>query len=389
MDEFRSLTEFLDGLAENSDPGNECIVKVGHREVYRHTAGYADIESKRPVGDGDLYMMWSVSKIFTCTAFMTLVENGVVSLDDPVEKYIPEFGSMMRADRQTGELVPASKKMKVYHLITMTSGLSYDAGMPALQALRRDPGHKCPTVPAVRAIATQPLSFEPGDEWLYGLSHDVLAGVAEVASGMPFYKFVKEKIFDPLGMKDSTFRMSTIKDKRLLSTQYRWDGQTGKRIRTNNTNGFVFGDEYDSGGAGLVTTARDCSIFADAMACGGVGENGARILKAETIDEMRKNRLDEKLIKTKGFREFHHLTGYGYGLGVRTMIEPDAVAGYAVPGEFGWDGAAGSCLIIDPENRVSLVYARHMLDGEQYLNELRPRMYEGLINAGLIEKKKY
>ena len=91
MAEFRALAEYLDELAERSDPGNECVVTVGHDEVFRHRAGYADVESKKPIEGGELYYMWSVSKVATSTAFMTLVERGEVSLDDPVAKYFPQF----------------------------------------------------------------------------------------------------------------------------------------------------------------------------------------------------------------------------------------------------------------------------------------------------------
>ena len=198
---------------------------------------------------------------------------------------------------------------------------------------------------------------------MYGLSHDIVAAVCEIVSGMRFPGFVKARTFDPLGMKHSTFLLPENE---------------------------LFGDEYESGGAGLVSTASDCSLLAEALACGGEGRNGVRILKKETVDDMRRNRLSPELITSKGFREFHYLKGYGYGLGVRTLINPHGIRdGYAVPGEFGWDGAAGAVLIADPVNKVSLFYVRHMLEGEQALEDLRKRMYEGLFEAGLIEKKEY
>lgn len=388
MAEFKALAVFLDDLANKTDPGSECIVTVGHEEVFRHRTGYADVESEKPITGDELYYMWSVSKVATCSAFLTLVENGVVSLDDPVKKYIPEFSAPKKFSDDG--FAPVKTEMTLFHLITMTSGLSYDSDFAALEEMKKDPGNPCRTMDVARAAGSKILSFEPGKAWLYGLSHDILAAVCEAASGMRFSDFVKTKIFDPLGMKDSTFHPISEKDKCRMATQYRYDCDRNIRVRTNNTNGFIFGDEYESGGAGLVSTASDCSLLAEALANGGVGKNGKRILKSETIDEMRRNRLDEKLISSKGFREFHYLKGYGYGLGVRTMINPYGIRdGYAVPGEFGWDGAAGSVLLADPENRVSLFYARHMLEGGTELEDLRARMYEGLIEAGLIEKKEY
>ncbi|MBR6915822.1 MAG: beta-lactamase family protein [Clostridia bacterium] len=388
MAEFRALAEYLDELAERSDPGNECVVTVGHDEVFRHRAGYADVESKKPIEGGELYYMWSVSKVATCSAFMTLVELGEVSLDDPVAKYVPEFGAMRRIS--DGGTVPVKTEMTLFHLITMTSGLSYDSDFPSLEKMKKDPGDPCRTVDVARAAGSKILSFEPGQSWLYGLSHDIIAAVCETVSGMRFSEFVKARIFDPLGMKDSTFHPISEKEKSRMATQYRFDPDRKIRIRTNNTNGFIFGDEYESGGAGLVSTASDCSLLAEALACGGECRGGGRILKKETVDDMRRNRLTPELITSKGFREFHYLKGYGYGLGVRTMINPHGIRdGYAVPGEFGWDGAAGAVLIADPVNKVSLFYVRHMLEGEQALEDLRKRMYEGLFGAGLIEKKEY
>ena len=388
MAEFRSLAEYLDELAKKSDPGNECIVTVGHEEVFRHRAGYADAESKKPIAGDELYYMWSVSKVATSAAFMTLVESGAVSLDDPVSKYIPEFGSMKRFS--DGGYVPVRTEMTLYHLITMTSGLSYDSDFAALAAMKKDPENHCFTLDVARATGSKILSFEPGQAWLYGLSHDIIAAVCVVASGMRFSDLVKAKVFDPLGMKDSTFHPIPEEDKARMATQYRYDWDRKIRVRTNNTNGFIFGDEYESGGAGLVSTASDCSLLAEALANGGEGRNGVRILKKETVDDMRRNRLTPELITSKGFREFHYLKGYGYGLGVRVMINPHGIRdGYAVPGEFGWDGAAGAVLIADPVNKVSLFYVRHMLEGETALEDLRKRMYEGLFEAGIIEKKEY
>lgn len=378
MNSFASLTEYLDGITRDFDPGSDTVIRVGHREIFRHVTGYSDVETKKPLGKDNIYLMWSVSKVVTCAAFMTLVEKGVLKLDDPVAKYLPAF-----AEARCPGSAPVGDRMKVFHLATMTSGLTYDTDYPELLELKRHVGAPCPTVETSALIARQPLSFEPGTAWRYGLSHDVLAAVCEVAAGERFADYVKRTIFDPLGMKDSTFRPVPEKDKCRIATQYRWDDEKKSLVRTNNSCALIFGDEYDSGGAGLKTTVGDLAVFCDALACGGVGENGARILKSETVDRWRENRIGSMILKY-----FDYLDGYGYGLGVRTMTDPEKVDGYAVKGEFGWDGAAGSVVIIDPANKVSLVSARHLLESPRHtLESLRQYMYEGLKNEGIVSFK--
>ena len=375
MESFSSLTAYLDRITKEFDPGSDTVIRVGHREVYRYRPGYADVESKTPIKGDELYLMWSVSKVVTCAAFMTLVEKGVVRLDDPVAKYRPAF-----AEARCPDSPPVGDGMTVFNLATMTSGLTYDTDYPELLELKRRIGAPCPTVETAALIARQPLAFEPGTAWRYGLSHDVLAAVCEVAAGERFADYAKRVIFDPLGMKDSTYRPVAEKDKCRIATQYRWDEEKGGLVRTHNSCALVFGPEYDSGGAGLVCSVDDLAVFADALACGGTAENGVSIMKPETVDMWRENRIGTMILKY-----FDYLAGYGYGLGVRTMTFPEKVDGYAVRGEFGWDGAAGSVVIIDPKNRVSLVSARHLLESPGHtLESLRQYMYEGLVEEGIV-----
>lgn len=379
---FDRLREHLDEMVADGVPGNDCIVTRDHEVLFRHRSGFADKEAGRPISGDELYLMWSVSKVATCTAGVKLIEDGVISLDDPVSKYIEEFGDLKKVvrgpDGSPEKYVTPENELKVVHLFTMTSGFSYDVDTPAIKELRQTSSGRCPTVEVARAIARSPLEFEPGTSWMYGLSHDILAAVAEVASGVRFADLVKELIFDPLGMTDSTFRTCEKKGDCRMATQYNRNWEDRRVVRTDNSNFFVLGPDHESGGAGLVSSARDCALLADALACGGVGASGKRILKEESVRMMATNRLTDEIIGCKRFREFHHLKGYGYGLGVRVMMDLEEAGGIGNPGEFGWDGAAASAMIIDPEKHLSLFYAEHMLGDDNRHVELRDLLYQAL-----------
>lgn len=376
---FDRLREHLDEMVADGVPGNDCIVTRDHEVLFRHRAGFADKEAGRPISGDELYLMWSVSKVATCTAAVKLIEDGVISLDDPVSKYIEEFGDLKKVvrgpDGSPEKYVTPENELKVVHLFTMTSGFSYNIDTPAIKEFRQVSNGRCPTVGLARAIAKTPLEFEPGTSWMYGLSHDILAAVAEVASGVRFADLVKELIFDPLGMKNSTFRKPDKKGDCRMAVQYSRDWESKRISRTDNSNFFALGPDHDSGGAGLVSTAEDCALLADALACGGVGASGKRILKEETVRLMATNRLTTEQRYCKRFREFHHLKGYGYGLGVRVMLDVSESGGVGTVGEFGWDGAAGSVLLADPEKKISMFYAQHLLNDDNHLEELRDALY--------------
>ena len=259
--------------------------------------------------------------------------------------------------------------MTICDLFTMSSGLNYNLATANLNDAAEATGKRCPTREMVKAMAKSPLTFDPSTQWLYGLSHDVLAAVVEVVSGMRFSEFVKKEIFEPLGMKDSCYHIEQV-DKSRMAAQYRYNEKTKVANPIPLTNSYVLGPDYDSGGAGMISTLHDMSIFADMLACGGVGANGVRILAPCTVDLMRENQLDANRLDYfhRGFPQFR---GYGYGLGVRTHI--DRTAGSLAPlGEFGWAGAAGAYIGMDPKNQLSIFYVQHMLNSQERI--IHPRL---------------
>ena len=366
---FAPLGDFIESLIDIGIPSADVIVRRDHETLYRHMAGWRDREAGEALRGDELYFLYSCSKPITVTAAMQLFEKGLFLLDDPVYEYLPEFRDMT-VRRGDGTVSKAEKPILIRHLFSMTAGMDYDMYTPALEALRAETGGRCPTREAVRALAKGPLSFEPGEHWQYSLCHDVLAGLVEVVSGQRFADYVKAHIFDPLGMARSAYHYPEGSDG-LFAAQYLYDDEKRAARRIPLTAEHVFGPDYDSGGAGIISCVDDYAKFVDAMACGGVGETGEVILSPAAIDLMRANQLGP--VQMKDFN-WPQMAGFGYGLGVRTLIDRAAGGLLSPVGEFGWGGAAGAFALIDPVNRLSVVYTQHML------NNMEPYVHPRLRN---------
>lgn len=253
----------------------------------------------------------------------------------------------------------------------MTAGFDYNLNSESVKKYQKETEGKFPTRMIAKALSEQPLGFEPGTRWNYSLCHDVLGAFIEVVSGMKFSEYLKKNIFEPLGMNDTGFERNE-KIYSQMFPQYLFDNETQKANEIGKeASNFVLGTEYESGGAGLISTADDYIKFADALANGGVGKDGIRILSPRTIDLMRENRLSESVIKDFNWVQ---LAGYGYGLGVRTMMNRGKGGAIGQVGEFGWGGAAGAYVMIDPDNNISVFYGQHML------NNLEPFIHPRIRN---------
>lgn len=361
---FGRLTEFLNGLPEWRIPGVDMMIAVNGETVYRHQAGWRDREKTLPMTGDELYWIYSASKVITCAAALTLYEKGKYLLSDPVSEYLPAYKNLtVRRVRPDGQAViePAREVMTIRHLFTMTSGLSYDLTTPEIQEVVEKTGGRAPTVEIANAIAKRPLMFEPGSHFLYSLSHDVLAAVVEAIAGLPFRDYVQKAIFDPCGMTDSAYHLTPEKEVR-MAQQYRFDETACASEPIGPVNDYIFGSEYDSGGAGVVTSVEDYMRFARMMTRLGVADSGERILSPGTVNLMRTDHLTPAQKQDFDWPQF---AGYGYGLGVRTMADRTKSGSNGPVGEFGWGGAAGAYTIIDPENHVTAFYAQHMLNSQE------------------------
>lgn len=367
---FEYMKNFMDSLTEWIIPGNSVVIYKDGKKVFEYSSGYSDLEKKiKKTGEEQLYI-YSCSKVATVTAALQLYEQGKFLLSDPLYEYLPEFKKMYVKD---GDRIKAAENpITIRDLFTMTAGLSYATNTPAFEKARKLTDGKMDTRTVIKCLAEEPLLFEPGARWNYSLCHDVLAVLAEVVSGMRFSEYMKKNIFEPLDMNNSYYHAPNDV---IVSPQYIYEIQDTKNIvelqQKEHTSGvvkraygneLVFGENYDSGGAGIITTVDDYAKFAAALANSGTGLNNNRILSSATVKLMKTNQLNEAQRKTMNWRR---LRGYGYGLGVRTLIDKAESGSNSSIGEIGWGGAAGATIIADTEEKVALFYAHHMLNPQE------------------------
>lgn len=343
-------------------PGATCIVYHKGEKLFDRSFGKRAFDGENMKGN-ELFNFYSMTKPITCTAALQLFEQGLYDLTDPLYEYIPEFKDMtvMKMIDGRAEIVPCQRNIRIVDLFTMSSGLDYDLNKPAIKRVQERTNGRAPTVEVIKELAKEPLNFEPSTDWRYSLSHDVLGALVEVLSGERFADYMKKHIFEPLEMKDSGFESNAI-DLNRMAGQYSYNAQSGVCEDVGKGCVYKLGSEYDSGGAGLVSTADDYAKFVKTMANFGVADNGEIIISKNTINLMRMNQLDEKRLKSYGL--WYYERGYGYGLGVRTMLDPARGCSNGSVGEFGWDGAAGSYGLIDPDKNLAVCYIQHVLSGK-------------------------
>ena len=335
--------------------------KIAHLEAH----GLLDIESKRAMPKDGVFRLASMSKPITAVAVMMMVEEGKVRLSDPVSRFIPEFKSMKVAVAKPNargggaapaspggpggrggpppevDLISATREITIRDLLTHGSGLMSSGlgNATAGAAATRGPDDTLATyIPKLGAVA---LDFQPGTLWRYsGLAgFDVLSRVVEIASGKPYDQFLRERLFDPLGMKDTGFALTPAIQPRLVTLYRR--GQNGLE-RVPDQSG-LSSATYFSGAGGLVSTAEDYAQFATMLVNGGE-LNGRRYLSPRTIELMASNHTGEMAGGQMGMSP----KGIGFGLGVQVVEDPVAADRRVSKGAWGWAGAYGTNVHIEP-----------------------------------------
>lgn len=388
---FDKLEQFMDRLTAEKVPGNAVSVYLGGKEVFRYASGYAELETKTPMTGAELLNIYSCSKVATVTAAAQLVEQGRILINDPLCDYIPEFRHMM-VKQPDGSVRPAKKLIRIGHLFGMSAGFNYNNTSDAHRKAKALTGGTMDTLTTIRCLAENPLEYEPGTSWEYSLAHDVLAGVVCAVTGMKFRDYVAQNIFDPLGIEGAAYH-HTPEIEAKMAQQYRLYprnqaesddlvaaqkcGETRNGIIANvglSRGSFVPGCEYDSGGAGIVVSVPEYAKLAAALANKGLGVNGQRILSPAMVELMHTDRLTPQ---NRAAFNWEHLQGYGYGLGVRTMVDKAKAGSLGSVGEFGWGGAAGATLIADTSRNLGVFYAHHMLNPQEayYQPRLRNVVY--------------
>lgn len=368
MADWKDLSVFLKGILNSGPAGNGCAVARGGEILFEEYHGLADVEKGKPVDASSVFRQYSTTKIVTCTAAMMLYEKGKFLLNDPIYEYFPEWRHTQVAEKQPDSSVivrDAARPILVRDCFSMSMGIGYggdDLTHRTLAKVRerlRDENPNYSLRDDIRAMAEVPLAFDPGTHWLYGVGHELVAGLIEVVSGIREEEFLRTNLFEPLGMSSTGHHFFGDIQERLVKA-YTWEEGVRKPL------GSCPGDdrlspesEYDGGGAGLFSTVRDYLKLSQMLALGGTYK-GERILGRKTIDLMRLNQLNEQQLQDF---TFPYVEGYGYGLGVRTMINRAAGVNSS-DGEFGWTGMMGTYVEMDPAEELSIVYM-HSLSPNQ------------------------
>ena len=335
-------------------PGCDILVQQNHRTLYRQQYGYADLQNKIPLRGEEIYCMYSCSKPITVAGVMRLMQDGLLDLDAPVSRYLPCFADAYLLENTQKRNV--SKSITIRHLLTMTAGFTYDLNTEPIKALFKQNDHRIPTTEFAKALLASPLAFEPGTRYNYSLCHDLLGAVIEAVSGVSFGEYLHRNIFEPLGMTRTGF-FSTLPADTQPIPMYIWKASEQNAVPFIDYFDCGLNRHYQSGGAGILSTVEDYGKFAATMAHGGQSVDGYELLKAETLEMMRQEQLSA--IVSEGTFVCAAGPGYGYGLGVRTLINRNG--GQRSPiGEFGWDGAAGAYVLMDTDNDLSIFYATHL-----------------------------
>lgn len=347
--DFSKVKALIDTMPKRGIPFFELIVTKDNKEVFSHRVGYSDKEQRKPFTSDDLYWLFSTSKVITCVAAMRLIDEGKLNLSDPVSKFLPNY-SKLQVRQNDGSTAPCKVVMTVEHLFTMTGGIGPDH--EKREFLKPLIEKNSTTVELANFYATIPLYFEPGTRYQYGFCHDVLGAVVEVASGMKLSEYVHKYILDPLGMKDTGYRPTNKQKKRFAAT-YRYDNSNGTSALIETENPYALTENYDSGGAGLFSCARDYIKLVSALANGGISNTGYRVLSENAIKLMETNRLCKDALSDFVNGRLH---GYGWGLCGRVHINPVFSLSKSSIGEFGWDGAGGCFAVVDRLQNVSMFY---------------------------------
>lgn len=349
--------------------GASMLIEHKGKPVFRNVYG-SDKEDT-------IYKVFSMTKPITAMALMMLYEQGKVDLYDPVEKYLPGYRDMKVCTSEG--LVDAKEKITLRHCLNMTSGLVYPGAESEPEIMMqklyeslheravaaREAGKPFSNLDIVNELGSIPLLFQPGEAWHYGISADVIGGVIEVVTGVPYGEYLEETIFKPLEMADTGFFVPEEKIHRLAQVYSRVDEEG--HLQKADEKAYAWLNMYaptkppyiESAGGGLYSTLEDYSHFVQMLTAGGVYK-GKRFLGRKTMEFLTMNQLNEKQLPTIYFDSIY---GYGYGNLMRVMLDTTVAASNGSVGEYGWDGLPGTYFFVDPKEELMFVYMQQIEQG--------------------------
>lgn len=349
------IQQLLDSFVEkHMAVGTSVLICKDGQEAFYGQAGKRHQEEDTPFDRDTIMLMYSMTKVVTAVAAMTLMDKGIFTPDTPVYEFIPEYKTLQVA-QDDGTLQPAATPLTIHHLLTMTSGIPYPdqdnvVTRAYMRMLAQNPDmSRMTTLNMTRQIAGCPLHFNPGEHWRYGLSADVLGGVIIAATGLELGEYMRQTIFDPLGMHDTHFRVPAEKQNRVAGLYHAHGDGTFSPYTQLYTVPGVEQSQVELGGGGLYSTLDDFARFGEMLRKGGEG-----ILSPESFRMMTSNQLSDALLE-----EFwdYRSGGYGYGYLVRTLLETGVAPDHKERiGAFGWNGMGGTSLRIDPARGLTVVY---------------------------------
>jgi len=379
-------------VGQNKLAGLIALVARRGKVVHAECRGRMDAEAKRPMTEDTIFRIYSMTKPITSTAMMMLYEEGRFQLDDPISRYLPMFKSMRvfaGGSAANYDTVPAKSEITFKQLLTHTSGLSYgflgSPISPIYQANKFDFQTEEATLPEMMVrLAKLPLLAQPGTEWNYSVSTDVLGALVETISGIPFEQFLRTRIFEPLGMKDTDFHVHAGKESR-FAANYNKGKEGGYELADDpKTSRYLRPRKLCSGGGGLVSTGADYMRFCKMLWRKGELD-GVRILGRKTVEFMTVNHLNNGGdMASMGMPRFSEASynGIGFGLGFSVMIDPARAELIGSPGEYSWGGAASTAFWVDPKEDMIVILLTQLMPSSSYpiRRELRVLTYQALID---------
>jgi CubicO group peptidase (beta-lactamase class C family) len=378
------------------------VARHGH-VAYFESLGMADRERRKPVEDDTIFRLFSMTKPITSVALMTLYEQGYFQLNDPVHRVIPEWRDLQVYVSGAGESMVTRKPaqpMTFRHVLSHQSGLSYGGGLlplmgPAAEGIKLHPVDEAYVAAGVarnrdetlrsfiEKMATVPLHFDPGTRWMYSYSTDVCGYLVEAISGKPFDQYLRDVIFEPLGMTDTAFYVPPEKADRLAANYRRARDKSLKLADDPETSVYLRKPAFFSGGGGLVGTTADYLRFTEMLRRGGELD-GARILGPRTIDLMRQNHLtggrELSQVASSMFSETAY-DGVGFGLGFAMTLDRVS-AGSIAAGDYYWGGAASTIFWVDPYEDLVAIFMTQLIPSAtfNFRGQLKNIIYSAIVD---------
>ncbi len=364
------------------------VARHGHVAYFR-SLGEMDRERKRPMQDDTIFRIYSMSKPITSVALMQLYEEGRFQLNDPVYRAIPEWSDMkvwVAGEGASMELKAPDQPITFRHVLSHTGGLSYGATRHpgdrayATQGVQRGRGETLKTF--VEKLAHVPLRYEPGTRWMYSFSTDVCGYLVEALSGQRFERYLQEHIFDPLGMRDTSFWVAPEQQSRFAANYQRQPDKSIRLIDDPENSTYLREPAFFSGGGGLTSTTADYLRFCEMLRRGGELD-GARVLGRRTIAMMHKNHLpgggDLSKLAMGAFSETAY-EGIGFGLGFATTLS-EVASGSLGEGDYYWGSAASTIFWVDPNEDLVCIFMTQLMPSAtfNFRGQLKNIIYSSIV----------